>query len=214
MKQSIISVVSFKGGVGKTTIACNLALGFSGMPGLPSVALVDADPQQSSIETLHGHGLGNLALYESGEDSHNLLRGLKERIVICDTPPQGSNVTIRCAALSHLVVIPTQPSPIDLRALKKTVDALIGLKGKFVPGLRCRFLINRVSGNTTLGKDIRGAIERLYPVFPVFDAQLHDREAYKQSLIDGRSVLALGQSNPAAKEMAQLQLEIGIILKL
>jgi hypothetical protein len=41
---------------------------------------------------------------------------------------------------------------------------------------------------------------------------LHNREAYKQSLITGQSVLEYDRTSPAAKEIGALLVEIGKIV--
>jgi cellulose biosynthesis protein BcsQ len=55
-----ISIISQKGGSGKSTVAINLALAVAGLPGKPRVALVDADEQLSCMQTLAGHQRENL----------------------------------------------------------------------------------------------------------------------------------------------------------
>lgn len=209
-----ISIVSQKGGVGKSTVAINLALAIAGLSGKPSVALVDCDVQRSVLETLQGHGRDNLTLYNAPDKPHRIIEKLKEQIVFIDTPPHSHDVMYQAAASSSLVIIPAQPSPLDIRAMANTVRALLVIQEKIKPGLQCRFLINRLTPRTTLASEIRDILGKLYPVFPVLDTALHDRQAYKQSLITGQSVIEFNKTSPAAKEFGRLLTEIVKIAKI
>ena len=209
----IISIASQKGGVGKSTVAINLALGVAGLPAKPSVALVDADEQKSCIETLRGHGRANLALIEAPNKPHKIIEQLKQRVIFVDTPPHSHDVMYQAAAVSDLVIIPLQPSPLDVRAIINTVKALQIIKEKIKPGLQCRFLVNRITPRTTLANEIRATLEKLYP-FPVLETMLHDRQAYKQSLLSGLSVIEYDKASLATKELGQLLIEIGRMMKI
>jgi chromosome partitioning protein len=209
----IITIASQKGGVGKSTVAINLALAVAGLPGKPRVALVDADEQKSCVETLAGHDRDNLTLYEVMEKPHKVIQKVKEKIVFVDTPPHSHEIAYQAAAVSNLVIIPIQPSPLDVRAMATTVKALLLIQEKYNPDLKVYFLINRITPRTTLAGEIRGTLSRFYP-FPVMDTMLHNREVYKQSLINGQSVLSFDRTNPAVKEFGDLLMEVSKIVKI
>ena len=208
----IITIASQKGGVGKSTVAINLALGFAGLPGKPTVALVDADEQRSCIETLQGHGRDNLTLYEASEKPHKVIEQLKQQVIFVDTPPHSHETMYQAAAISDLIIIPLQPSPLDIRGIAQTVKALQVIKEKFNPNLHCRFLVNRLAPRTVLANEIRETLSSAYP-FTVMKTMLHNREAYKQSLITGLSVIEFDKASPAAQEIKHLLLEINRTIK-
>lgn len=205
----IITIASQKGGSGKTTIGINLALVMAGLEPKSNVALVDADEQQSVGETLQGHNRSNLTVYEATEKPHRLIESIKGNhdVIIIDTPPHSQEVVYQSAAVSNLVIIPLQPSPLDVRGVAKTVKALQFIKDNHNPGLLCRFLINRVKPRSILSSEIRQAILKFYP-YPAFDSMLQDREIYKRSLVTGKSVLEYDRTGPATHEVEALISEI------
>lgn len=203
----IITIGSQKGGVGKSTVAINLALGIAGLSKDIEVALVDADAQKSCTETLQNHDRPNLTLYEAPEKPHRVIEKLTQTIIIVDTPPHSHETMYQAAAVSDVVFIPLQPSPLDIRSVAITVKALQFIQNKINQKLVCFFLINRITHHTILSNEIRQALTTRYP-FPIFDTMLHNREVYKQSLISGLSVLEYDRSSEAAKEIQQLLMEI------
>ena len=209
----IISIVSQKGGVGKSTVAINLVLAMASLPGKSDVALVDADERRSCLDTLAGHERGNLTLYAAPDKPHKTIEKLKHRVIVVDTPPHSHEVAYQAAAMSDLVIVPCQPSPLDVRAMATTVKALEVIREKFNPGLQCRFLVNRITPRTTLANEISGTLERIYPTVPVLETVLHDRQAYKQSLLSGLSVIEYDKRSPAAQEIGQLLLEINATMR-
>jgi len=109
-----ILVVNPKGGCGKTTIATNLATYYAVWG--TSTALVDLDPQQSSMEWLRVRP----------KDEHPIqgFNGLKGKIypeegterVIYDCPARtDSRKVARLMQLMDVVIIPVMPSAIDMR---------------------------------------------------------------------------------------------------
>ena len=118
-------VVNPKGGCGKTTIATNLATYYAvwGM----STALVDLDPQQSSMDWLR--------MRPDSENPIQGFNGLKGKIypdsdterVIYDCPARTDSAKIaRLIKLVDVVIIPVMPSAIDMRVAAKFVADIVG----------------------------------------------------------------------------------------
>lgn len=209
----IVTIASQKGGVGKSTVAMNLALGIAGLKKRYSVALLDADQQKSCCETLQHHQKNNLTILEAAEKPHRIVEELEQQIIIIDTPPHSNEIIYQAAAVSDIVLIPLQPSPLDIRGVAKTVKALTIIHERMNPELQCRFLINRMTPRTILANEIRSALKKYYP-FPILNGMLHNREAYKQSLITGLSVMEYNRTSRAAREMEKLLIEIAKMMKL
>lgn len=203
----IICIAGQKGGAGKTTVAINLALALAGLSEKVEVALVDADVQRSCMEALGKQTRPNLTLYEIHDNAHETIKALKQRFIIVDTPGRTGETMYQAVAVSDLVIVPIQPSPLDVLAAAKTVKALLAVRAEFNPGLKCCFLINRATPRTTLAGEIRKILKNYYP-FPVLATMLHDRQAYKQSLSTGQSVIEFDKTSAAAKEIGLLTVEI------
>ncbi len=210
----IITIASQKGGVGKSTIAINLALVMAGYSKKSSIALVDADSQQSCIKMLQGYKRNNLTLYPASEDPHYTIEKIekKHHSILIDTAPHSHQTMYQATALSDFVIIPLQPSPLDIDAIENTVNALVTIKEKYNPTMQCYFLINRITKRTTLGNGIKEELKRRYP-FSILKAMLYDREMYKQSLLTGISVVEYDKGSKAARDMSILLYEINGIIK-
>lgn len=109
-----ILVVNPKGGCGKTTIASNLATYYSVWD--VSTALVDLDPQQSSMAWL--------GVRPSTENKIQGFNGLKGKIfpeegtqkVIYDAPARTDSAKVaKLVKLVDVVIIPVLPSALDMR---------------------------------------------------------------------------------------------------
>jgi len=151
----IVSLVNTKGGVGRSTIALGLAATFAGSL---RTLLVDTDPQKSASEIAQWPTdvqFDHVRL-RSAETMDVLLPKLSYDLVIVDTP-QGYGFPQRDSAIrnSDLVLVPTQPSPLDLRGTLRTVSDL--LAPAEVPH---RVLLNKTSGRQTPDSS---AIERFLP---------------------------------------------------
>jgi len=119
-----ILVVNPKGGCGKTTIATNLATYYALWD--TSTALVDLDPQQSSMDWLR--------VRPKTENYIQGFNGLKGKIypdvdtqrVIYDAPARTDSAKVaRLIKLVDVVIIPVLPSAIDMRVAASFVADII-----------------------------------------------------------------------------------------
>lgn len=120
-----ILVVNPKGGCGKTTVATNLATYYSVWD--ISTALVDLDPQQSTMDWLR--------IRPDTEKPIQGFNGLKGKIypdpdterVIYDCPARTDNAKVaRLIAMVDVVIIPVMPSAIDMRVAAKFIADIVG----------------------------------------------------------------------------------------
>jgi len=203
----IITLTNQKGGCGKSTATMNLALGTAALN--YKTALIDTDEQKSCLETLGDHPKSNLTLYEAREDVEDLVAEIKDKFhfIFIDTPPHSHHIMYRAMAVSDFIIIPLQASPLDIRSAKRTIDACERVQKEVGHDIPCYFLLNRVNPRTKLSKEIGSYIRELYSV-PLLQARLHNRVAYAQSLMHGKSVIEQSRSSDAALEVTKLLKEV------
>ena len=200
----IVSVLNQKGGVGKTTIAVNLAACFSRAG--HRVLLVDADPQGSALAWSGAREAEPLFVVVgmAKPNLHRELPALKQPydVVVIDGAPRVNELGRAAIMASDQVLIPVQPSPYDVWAAEETVQ-LIGEAKVFKQELRAAFIVNRMIAKTAIGRDVVTALER-FPQIPVLGTPLVQRVIYAESAARGLSVIEAAPKSEAAKELVQL----------
>jgi chromosome partitioning protein len=191
-------VASQKGGVGKTTLAGHLGV-MAEQRGEGPVALVDCDPQ-GSLASWWNEREAEAPLFASvridslGAHLQALARaGVK--LAIIDTPPAVTDLIRQVLQLADLVLIPTRPSPHDLRAVGTTVD-LVEQAGK-----RMVFVINGAAARARIAGEAAVALSQHGTVAPV---TLYQRTDFASSMIDGRTVQEIDPKGRSALEIESL----------
>jgi chromosome partitioning protein len=117
------------------------------------------------------------------------------RFSIVDTPPAITDAIGAVVRSADLVIIPTRPSPHDLRAVGSTVE-LVQAEGK-----PFAFALTQAKPNTRLTVQAIAALSAHGAVAP---AIIHDRVDYAGSMIDGRVVQETDSKGRSAAEVAEL----------
>ena len=190
----VIVVASRKGGSGKTTLAGHLAVQAE-RAGAGPVMLLDCDPQGSLSAWWNARAAAAPQFLQTSFDDlpESLTRLRQEGIrqLIIDTPPSLSPAVGQVVELSDLVLIPTRPSPHDLRAVGATV-ALVEHLGKPLV-----FVVNGAPPRARITADAIAVLSRYGPLAPSI---VHQRVDFASSMIDGRTVMELpGQSRSGAE---------------
>ena len=195
----IVTLAAQKGGVGKTTLAVNIAV--AAQLGGTKTALFDLDGQESATawserrtaELPHVEPISVRRLRQAIEAARTNGFGL----VILDTPPAAGAEAAAAAELSDLVLIPCGASLIDLDAIKRTAQ-LVATMGKAAYAI-----LNAIPPTATaLAEDARTLIEQAgLRVAPVIVRQ---RGAFRGSWPSGQGVAEYEPNGKAAEELANL----------
>lgn len=202
-----IALVGSKGGAGKTTLAINLA---SVLDRRASAAILDADPQGSSLQwRAIADDEGILPVFDAASDLSDLVQASRGdyRYLVIDCPPSvDAPQTHEALRISDLVLVPVQPSPLDLWATVH-IDNAIAEARQVNPELRALLVINQLEPRTRLSRQVRLGADELG--LPAAGTAIRRRALYRTSVLEGRSVVAVGRQGAAAvEELEQLINEV------
>ena len=178
-----IVAASQKGGSGKTTLSGHLAVE-AARAGAGEIALIDTDPQGSPgrIGGTRARRPRRISSRRACPIWKQALADLDRagiKIAVIDTPPAITQSISRVVAHADLVLVPTRPSPHDLRAVGATVD-IAERHGK--PLI---FVINAATARARITGESAVALSQHGTVAPV---TIHHRVDFAASMIDGRTV--------------------------
>ena len=194
----VLAMASQKGGSGKTTLSGHLAVQAQ-LAGAGPVVLIDIDPQgslsdwwnerQSEFPAFAQTTVARLAA------DLEVLRQQGFRLAMIDTPPAITMAIQSVIAVAELIVIPTRPSPHDLRAVGATVD-LCERAGK--PLL---FVVNGATPKAKITSEAAVALSQHGTVAPI---TIHHRTDFAASMIDGRTVMEVDGNGKSSLEVQAL----------
>ena len=194
----IIAIVGNKGGAGKTTLSVNLAAGISNQS---SIAVIDADPQGSSLQwrAIAGDNV-NFPVYAATFSLKQQAESYssKNDFVLIDCPPSvKSPQSISVLEFADVAIIPVQPSPMDLWATVH-IERAISEARETNPELKALLVINQLESRTTLSKLVREVLNEI--ALPVADTAIRRRAIYRNSALEGKSVYGVGKRGADAVE--------------
>ena len=196
----IFSLITQKGGAGKSTLARQLAV-LAGEQG--ASILIDRDPQGTSTkwwqrrQTLQPLPSRPDLLDLDGSDLGTAIRALRRHddgVVFVDTRPAVAEPEAEAARVADLVIVPVRPSSDDLEAVGETLKILRRLDRRAV-------VVVNAAKNEGRARDARAALSR-YPV-PVCPTHIGDRAVYLDAALEGRGI---GEMRGAAARDAHTEL--------
>ncbi|MEH6526328.1 MAG: ParA family protein [Sneathiella sp.] len=194
----VIAVASQKGGSGKTTLAGHLAVQAE-MAGQGPVALVDTDPQGSLSEWWNEREAETPLFARTTVERLSADIGRMEQmgigLLIVDTPPAITSTIANVIGLADLLIIPTRPSPHDLRAVGATVELAEGLNTPLI------FVVNGATPRARITSEAAIALSQHGTLAP---SVIHQRVDFASSMIDGRTTMELNPSSKSSEEISKL----------
>lgn len=203
---SVVTVAQQKGGAGKTTLVIQLATALRALG--RRVALIDIDPQgsltgwmrlrehrQRDAPELRFAMIGGWRL---GVEIDRLKRDAD--VILVDTPPHTEIDAKAAVRGADLVLVPVQPSSLDVWASQATVE--LATKEK----RRTALLLNRVPPRGRAVEEARQALLELGA--PALATQLGNRQAFVGSIAQGLGVVESEPRSAAADEVRALAEEV------
>lgn len=205
----IIGVVGKKGGSGKTTVAVNLAGALAEL--FPEVLVIDSDPQGTALTWRAAAGDTGFPVQVIGLPQPVIHQeapkfAQKYDAIVIDSPSGYQDEQIQRSVMlaSSLVVIPVQPSAVDIWSARDTA-ALVAQAKLYNPDLKAHLLVSRAQPRTRLSQEAREALEGLS--LPVFQSTISQRIGLAEAPLYGKLILHYA-NNPAAAEFRSLVREI------
>jgi chromosome partitioning protein len=213
---AVVVIAGRKGGIGKSTIAGNLAAEFAALG--QTVVALDADPQHSlAAWAQQGEGILSQCVEKVPRGSADELRAKVRTaqktadIVLVDTPPGMQDVAYQAMLLADLVLLPCGPSPLDLFPLKEALGlALKARAERRSKKPRIRFVPSKVLKNTNLGRGLTSSLEEMgKKVLP----GIGQRIVVAEAVTSGLTVREYAPGSTAQEEFEELAKAVNKIVR-
>ena len=201
------SIVSQKGGSGKTTLALQLAIAAAKAR---KVLVIDLDPQQSA-ERWHSirqriTGARDDPSIAAGPfqklpEMLKTARRLGAELVLIDTPPKLDKAIIPSLKAATLVLVPSKSTILDLQALEDSAELVNLAKARGKTLVILNALPNGQSREIAIKESLRAASRLKLEVAP---ERLSEQPSFSQGLKTGRGVTETEKNGTAAKEIVAL----------
>ncbi|MEK0081582.1 ParA family partition ATPase [Benzoatithermus flavus] len=206
MRPAVITVAQQKGGAGKTTLVIQLATALRARG--HRVAVVDIDPQASLTGWMR---LREHRQREAPELRFSMIGGWRlgveldrlkreAELIVVDTPPHTETDARTAIRNADLVLIPCQPSTLDIWASKATLDQAVKERRPVA------LVLNRVPPRGRSVEEARSAIGEFGA--EALACQLGNRQAFVSSIAQGLGVIESEPRSAAAEEVRSLAEDI------
>jgi chromosome partitioning protein len=197
-----ISVLSRKGGAGKTTVSVNL--GLAAMQLGFKVVVADIDPQHSAAEVLRDRPEGESLLIETTARKLPLLQDTCIQhgcdLLIIDTPPAPEVDIALAVQAADLCLAVARPTRLDIAAVKQTIGFLRHARA------RALVVLNQCPAAGDRDSDlVEHAVEALRDEgIPLANTRLRNHSAYQRAIAENQSVTEWQPDSEAAADVLRL----------
>jgi chromosome partitioning protein len=210
----IIAVTNLKGGVGKSTVAQNLAVCYAQAG--KKVCILDTDLKQRTTMRWVGERDENLPpVIVAGVEEKQLtqqadaLRSIYD-VIIIDGRPDLEKLATKTIAISDVVIIPITAKSADIWSLQNFMewfdivqDEVASRTGKQI---KAYLLLNLYRGNRTITRDIEEYLKDVG--IEMLETKIADRTAYIEAMTLGMGALEYQKDPKAREEMKNLYEEL------
>ncbi len=222
-KAFILSCISYKGGVGKTTLAQNIAVAFahSGR----KVCIVDCDDSLNSQDWSKNRGekssdLPKIAVIgEKDEDQFpHTIEALSQEyeILIIDSPPSQSSISRMVILMSTMIVVPLlAKGSQETNTISQFVHKIKGLELTQKRNIPIYFFLNSFNPRIVHMQSFRDKMAEAFPQH-VLQSFFSERKAFYRASYFGMGVTEYvqkdGNARKAAREVMALVNELAAII--
>lgn len=213
-----IGISNLKGGVGKTTVAQNLAVCLAHVG--YKVCIVDTDRNQNTISWIAERDETLPKILAVGLTDSKALSSAVDQLdkdndfVILDGTPSLSEMTTRIILASDVLIVPVLPSGHDIRSMQLFFERYEQAK-EFRQNIPIYFFINQFSDSIKLHQSIRELLNDFG--VEVMETRFNRRVAYAETSVNGRGVVEHTDEKAAAevtnftKEVLEIAQKLGFV---
>ena len=213
----VVAIANGKGGVGKSTVAINLAGALAKKT--ETVFLVDVDPQgtlsdwfnsrkeQPANSLIHKNLEVTPLPWSANDLSSKISNKSKEyAFTVIDCGPANDKITRTALAVADFAIIPVTPSPYDIHSVRKTLDMIHEGKNEAGIEVQSYLLISRKIVGTNLGREAREALKAFR--IPILNTEICQRVALCEAGILGQTIHEYAGNSQATDEFDELGKEV------
>jgi len=205
MHNKVITIAHQKGGVGKSTVALNLAVELNRKYNLK---VIDLDYQKSITifnETRREKKLKPLNIVHI-KTQKELIEFLKNNtgLILIDSGGFDSDLNRIAIIGADLIITPVSSNLIEVYGLEAFKKILSELK-EVEPDIKSHILLNNIDPKATKSiRELRKYIQKNEEYFSLFDTVLRRRADFAKSFEMGKSVVEINEKSKASEELKNL----------